>query len=94
MRKTPYFLQSDREMMGEVMEQVTELAAEEEKAGRVCAQCGKEIDPVKDGFVMCRDNFIQAKKRPRRAAVFRGFSYVVLNVHYPQGTLTAAPVPM
>lgn len=45
-----YFLQSDREMIGEVMEQVTELAAGEEKAGRVCAQCGKEIDPVKDGF--------------------------------------------
>lgn len=30
-------------------------------AVRVCAQCGKEIDPIKDGFVMCRDNFIQAK---------------------------------
>ena len=57
-----YFLQSDREMIGEVMEQVTELAAAEgERAGRVCAQCGKEIDSVKDGFVMCRDNFIQAK---------------------------------
>ena len=35
--------------------------AEEEKTGRVCVQCGKEIDPVKDGFVMCRDNFMQAK---------------------------------
>lgn len=56
-----YFLDSDREMIGEVMEKATELAAGEEKAGRVCAQCGKEIDPVKDGFVMCRDNFIQAK---------------------------------
>lgn len=30
------------------MEKVTELAAaEKERAGRVCAQCGKEIDPVK-----------------------------------------------
>ena len=57
-----YFLHTDREMMGEVMENVMELArAEEERAVRVCTQCGKEIDPVKDGFVMCRDNFIQAK---------------------------------
>lgn len=32
-----------------------------EKAVKICAQCGKEIDPVKDGFVMCRDNFLQAK---------------------------------
>lgn len=56
-----YFLDSDGEMIGEVMENVMELVVEEEKAGRVCAQCGKEIDPVKDGFVMCRDNFIQAK---------------------------------
>lgn len=56
-----YFLDSDREMIGEVMENVMELVVEEEKAGRVCTQCGKEIDPVKDGFVMCGDNFIQAK---------------------------------
>ena len=57
-----YFLDSDQKMMGEVMEIAMELArAEEERAMRVCAQCGKEIDPVKDGFVMCRDNFIQAK---------------------------------
>ncbi len=57
-----YFLNSDREIIGEVMEKVTELAAaEEERAGRVCAQCGKEIDPVKDGFVMRRDNFMQVK---------------------------------
>lgn len=46
-----YFLDSDREMIREVMEKVMELAAaEEERAGRVCAQCGKEIDTVKDGF--------------------------------------------
>lgn len=57
-----YFLHSDQEMMGEVMKIAMELArAEEERTGRVCTQWGKEIDPIKDGFVMCRDNFIQAK---------------------------------
>lgn len=61
-REYSYFLDSDREMIGKVMENVTELAkVEKEKVGRVCAQCGKEIDPVKDGFIMCRDNFMQEK---------------------------------
>ncbi|MDR0924200.1 MAG: hypothetical protein LBN31_07610 [Hungatella sp.] len=28
-------------------------------AVKVCAVCGKEIDTVKDGYVTCRDNFLQ-----------------------------------
>ena len=28
---------------------------------KICARCGQEIDPVKDGYVMCRDNYLQAK---------------------------------
>ncbi|MCM1374097.1 MAG: hypothetical protein NC245_03295 [Muribaculum sp.] len=33
----------------------------EDKAIKICARCGKEIDPEKDGFWMCRDNFLQSK---------------------------------
>ncbi len=68
------------------------------KTGRVCAQCGKEIDSVKDGFVMCRDNFIQAKyfremdgsrreKKDPGGQQSSGVPYVVLTVHCLQEIL-------
>ena len=30
-------------------------------AKKICACCRKEIDTITDGFVMCRDNFLQVK---------------------------------
>ena len=41
--------------------QVLIIPADREEVIKICARCGKEIDAEKNGFVMCRDNFLQVK---------------------------------